>query len=144
MTFLDFATATGKQRKELIAKARKAAELMKALSHEGRLLILCLLAEGEKTVTEIGDIMDMPQAGVSQQLSGNPPLKMQGKPDALHVSADAHQFQNAVQQGLKVKGLMLQFNLASLDLRQIQDVPDDVEQGACGFFSRGNESRLGR
>ena len=69
MTFLDFATATGKQRKELIAKARKASELMKALSHEGRLLMLCLLAEGEKTVTEIGDIMDMPQAGVSQQLA---------------------------------------------------------------------------
>jgi DNA-binding transcriptional ArsR family regulator len=69
MSFLDFATATAKERKELMSKARKASELLKALSHEGRLLILCLLAEGEKSVSEIEEIMDMPQAAVSQQLA---------------------------------------------------------------------------
>ena len=46
----------------LIAQARKASDLLKALSHESRLLILCLLAEGEKSVSELETIMDMPQA----------------------------------------------------------------------------------
>jgi DNA-binding transcriptional ArsR family regulator len=32
-------------------------------------LILCLLAEGEKSVSELENIMDMPQAAVSQQLA---------------------------------------------------------------------------
>jgi len=53
----------------LLEQARKASDLMKALSHESRLLILCLLAEGEKSVSELEDIMSMPQAAVSQQLA---------------------------------------------------------------------------
>jgi DNA-binding transcriptional ArsR family regulator len=54
---------------ELLDQARKASDLLKALSHESRLLILCLLAEGEKSVSELEDIMKMPQAAVSQQLA---------------------------------------------------------------------------
>lgn len=54
---------------ELLEHARKASDLLKALSHESRLLILCLLAEGEKSVSELEQIMDMPQAAVSQQLA---------------------------------------------------------------------------
>lgn len=53
----------------LLEQARKASDLMKALSHEGRLLILCLLSEGEKSVSELEAIMSMPQAAVSQQLA---------------------------------------------------------------------------
>ncbi|MCV0396274.1 MAG: metalloregulator ArsR/SmtB family transcription factor [Rhizobiaceae bacterium] len=53
----------------LLEQARKASDLLKALSHEGRLLILCLLAEGEKSVSELEDAMNMPQAAVSQQLA---------------------------------------------------------------------------
>ena len=53
----------------LLEQARKASELLKALSHEGRLLILCLLAEGEKSVSELEDAMKLPQAAVSQQLA---------------------------------------------------------------------------
>ena len=67
MSILDFPTASGKERKDLVAKARKATDLLKALSHEGRLLILCLLTDGEKSVSE--NAMDMPQAAVSQQLA---------------------------------------------------------------------------
>ena len=48
---------------------KKASDLLKALSHESRLLILCLLAEGEKSVSELEAIMSMPQAAVSQQLA---------------------------------------------------------------------------
>ena len=69
MSILDFPTASGKDRKELIAKARKATDMLKVLSHEGRLLILCLLSDGEKSVSEIEQRMDMPQAAVSQQLA---------------------------------------------------------------------------
>jgi DNA-binding transcriptional ArsR family regulator len=50
-------------------QARKAGELLKALSHESRLLILCILVKGEKSVSELEEIMNMPQAAVSQQLA---------------------------------------------------------------------------
>ena len=53
----------------VIEQARKASDLLKALSHETRLLILCLLSEGEKSVSELEEIMAMPQAAVSQQLA---------------------------------------------------------------------------
>lgn len=54
---------------ELVSQAMKASDLLKALSHETRLLILCLLSEGEKSVTELEHILTMPQAAVSQQLA---------------------------------------------------------------------------
>ena len=50
-------------------QARKASELMKALSHETRLMILCLLNEQEMSVSEIEEIVGLPQATVSQQLA---------------------------------------------------------------------------
>lgn len=55
--------------KALLEQARKASELLKALSHETRLLILCILSEGEKSVSDLEDILSMPQATVSQQLA---------------------------------------------------------------------------
>lgn len=55
--------------KELLAQARRASELMKALSHETRLLILCLLSKNEMSVSELEEIFDLPQANVSQQLA---------------------------------------------------------------------------
>jgi DNA-binding transcriptional ArsR family regulator len=54
---------------ELLANARQASEFLKALSHEARLVILCLLSEGEKSVTEIEEILDLRQPAVSQQLA---------------------------------------------------------------------------
>jgi DNA-binding transcriptional ArsR family regulator len=54
---------------QLLEQARKASDLLKALSHESRLLILCLLVEGEKSVSELERIIKMPQAAVSQQLA---------------------------------------------------------------------------
>jgi len=53
----------------LMEQARKAGDLLKALSHESRLLILCILVQGEKSVSELEEIMNMPQAAVSQQLA---------------------------------------------------------------------------
>ena len=40
--------ATPEEVRKLFEQAREASELLKALSHETRLLILCLLSEGEK------------------------------------------------------------------------------------------------
>lgn len=52
-----------------MSKARAASTLLKALSHETRLLILCILSQGEKTVGEIESILGLQQAVVSQQLA---------------------------------------------------------------------------
>jgi len=53
----------------MITNARKAAEFLKALSHEARLVILCILVEGEKSVTEIEQLLTLRQPAVSQQLA---------------------------------------------------------------------------
>ena len=50
-------------------QARKASEFLKALSHETRLLILCMLNDGEKTVSELETSLGLQQAVVSQQLA---------------------------------------------------------------------------
>jgi len=55
--------------RKLHAQARRASELMKALSHETRLLILCLLTEKEMSVSELEEFMGLSQAAVSQQLA---------------------------------------------------------------------------
>lgn len=49
--------------------AQSASDFLKAVSHEGRLMILCALANGEKSVTEIETMLSSRQAAVSQQLS---------------------------------------------------------------------------
>ena len=54
---------------EMSARATEAAALLKALSHEGRMMILCHLADGEKSVTELERLLDQRQAAVSQQLA---------------------------------------------------------------------------
>jgi DNA-binding transcriptional ArsR family regulator len=54
---------------QLMRKARKASNFLKALSHENRLLLLCLLAERERSVTELETILSLRQSAVSQQLA---------------------------------------------------------------------------
>lgn len=53
----------------LAGHARKASDVLKALSHETRLLILWLLSESEKSVSELEELLELPQAAVSQQLA---------------------------------------------------------------------------
>lgn len=50
-------------------QAKAASEFMKALAHEGRLMILCHLVEGEKSVSELESLIGARQAAVSQQLA---------------------------------------------------------------------------
>jgi DNA-binding transcriptional ArsR family regulator len=54
---------------QLMRNARSASDFLKALSHESRLLLLCLLAEGERSVTELENILSLRQPTVSQQLA---------------------------------------------------------------------------
>jgi len=49
--------------------APDAAGLMKALGNESRLIILCSLAEGERTVGELNDTISLSQSALSQQLA---------------------------------------------------------------------------
>lgn len=53
----------------LMHKARKASDFLKALSHENRLLLLCLLAEKERSVSDLENILSLRQPTVSQQLA---------------------------------------------------------------------------
>lgn len=54
---------------KMVKSAEKASNFLKAISHEGRLMILCHLASGEKSVTELEDLLSARQAAVSQQLT---------------------------------------------------------------------------
>ncbi|HTQ36981.1 MAG TPA: metalloregulator ArsR/SmtB family transcription factor [Steroidobacteraceae bacterium] len=54
---------------QLRASAGEAARLLRALSNENRLLLLCLLFEGEKTVGELNRSLPLSQSALSQHLA---------------------------------------------------------------------------
>ncbi len=54
---------------DMTASAQAAADMLRALSHEARLMILCMLADGEKSVNELEGLLDLRQSSVSQQLA---------------------------------------------------------------------------
>ena len=51
------------------AHAGDAAQLLKALANENRLQVLCLLAEGERSVGDINALLDLSQSALSQHLA---------------------------------------------------------------------------
>ncbi len=53
----------------MAANARNAAAFLKTLAHEGRLMILCHLGSGEKSVGELESLLGIRQAAVSQMLA---------------------------------------------------------------------------
>lgn len=55
--------------------AADAAGLMKALGNESRLMILCLLTEGEQSVSDLNALIPLSQSALSQQLAR---LRQQG------------------------------------------------------------------
>jgi DNA-binding transcriptional ArsR family regulator len=55
---------------EMLGKsASKAEAMLKQLAHAGRLMILCNLTEGEKTVGELVELIGLSQSAVSQHLA---------------------------------------------------------------------------
>ncbi len=55
--------------KQMARSADRASSLMKTLGHKDRLMILCHLADGEKSVGEIADLLEISQSPLSQHLS---------------------------------------------------------------------------
>ncbi len=55
--------------RRLMQRARDASDFLKAVAHENRLVILCLLSERERSVTELEGLLALSQAAVSQQLA---------------------------------------------------------------------------
>jgi DNA-binding transcriptional ArsR family regulator len=53
----------------MMKNARRASDFLKALAHENRLLLLCLLSERERSVTELEELLSLRQTTVSQQLA---------------------------------------------------------------------------
>lgn len=49
--------------------AQRAADFLKALAHENRLMILCILSQGERSVSELEQMLSLRQPTVSQQLA---------------------------------------------------------------------------
>jgi ArsR family transcriptional regulator, virulence genes transcriptional regulator len=54
---------------EMRETAEQVAELMKVLAHPKRLLILCQLVEGERSVGDLARLLEMREQAMSQQLA---------------------------------------------------------------------------
>jgi DNA-binding transcriptional ArsR family regulator len=55
--------------RKMARAAQQASELMKTLGHKDRLMVLCHLASGEKSVGELANLLDIPQSPLSQHLA---------------------------------------------------------------------------
>lgn len=63
---------------EMLENSQAASAFLKAVAHESRLMILCYLTTGEKSVTELETLLSSRQAAVSQQLAR---LRLEGLVD---------------------------------------------------------------
>jgi DNA-binding transcriptional ArsR family regulator len=54
---------------QLMRRARDASDFLKAISHESRLIVLCLLSEKERSVSDLERILSLRQPTISQQLA---------------------------------------------------------------------------
>lgn len=61
--------------KEMIRKCDEVAQVMKALAHPQRLMLLCHLSGGEKTVGELEGLCEVSQSAMSQFLNR---MKLEG------------------------------------------------------------------
>lgn len=104
---------------QLMQKARRASDFLKALSHENRLLLLCLLSEGERSVSELEGILSMRQSAVSQQLAR---LRL----DNLVVA--------------RRDGKAVLYSLANDDVRRMIGVIYDIFCGSGALGSRAEAS----
>lgn len=69
--------------------AEEASALLKTLGHEGRLLVLCHLREGPRTVSELQELMRTSQPVVSSHLAR---LRFEGLVDFRKVGKSASYF----------------------------------------------------
>ncbi len=69
MTLAITETVDTKEIARMVASAKGASAFLKAMSNEKRLLILCMLSQGERSVTELEGLLELRQPTVSQQLA---------------------------------------------------------------------------
>lgn len=62
-------TTDARQLKAMSRRAEEAAGLMRALSHEARLRVLCELSSGERSVGELVQSSGLSQSALSQHLA---------------------------------------------------------------------------
>jgi DNA-binding transcriptional ArsR family regulator len=53
---------------DMYTNAEKAAAMLKAMANQRRLMILCLLNDGERSVSELNEQIGIPQSSLSQHL----------------------------------------------------------------------------
>ena len=55
--------------RRMAVAAQQASDLMKTLGHKDRLMVLCHLSSGEKSVGELAALLEIPQSPLSQHLA---------------------------------------------------------------------------
>ena len=90
---------------QLMGKARKASDFLKALSHENRLMLLCILSQQERSVSELEQMLSLRQPTVSQQLAR---LRLDGMVTTRR------------------EGKTIYYSLASEDVRRVIEVIYDI------------------
>ncbi|HHS82623.1 MAG TPA: transcriptional regulator [Devosia sp.] len=53
----------------MLDNANRTTDFLKSIAHAGRLMILCRLAEGPATVSQLEKLLNMSQSSVSKQLA---------------------------------------------------------------------------
>lgn len=79
---------------EMKKSAKQASALMKTLGHQGRLMILCQLATGEKSVGELSRLLEIAQSPLSQHLSrmrGEGLVVPRRSAQTVYYSLDSHE-----------------------------------------------------
>ncbi len=66
---LDVRPSRSNELERMMDNAKRASDFLKALAHESRLIMLCILSEGEKSVSELEQQLGLRQPTVSQQLA---------------------------------------------------------------------------
>jgi DNA-binding transcriptional ArsR family regulator len=57
------------QAADLVASAHEATEFLKKFAHPSRLMIVCALVDGERSVRDLEDTLAIRQPGLSQQIA---------------------------------------------------------------------------
>jgi DNA-binding transcriptional ArsR family regulator len=54
---------------EMVDNATEAADFLKKLAHPSRLMVVCALVDGERSVRDLEDTLGIRQPGLSQQIA---------------------------------------------------------------------------
>jgi ArsR family transcriptional regulator, virulence genes transcriptional regulator len=72
---------------KLVENAEKASRLLKTMSHPSRLMVLCYLMSGERSVGALNEDIPLSQSALSQHLAG---LRKAGLVDTRRESQAIH------------------------------------------------------